>query len=150
MLREALNDLPISSLSGYAKGQTPTCAILSIKPIFADAIFRGEKKFEYRRKLFRNFVPQTVFVYASAPISQVIGYFEIGEILTACPSRLWAKTKSGAGISKTHFFEYFRGCRQANAIRVRNAILFNEPLDLAERFGVTRAPQSFCYVTSPL
>jgi predicted transcriptional regulator len=122
---------------------------LSIRPIFAEAIFRGDKKFEYRRKLFRSITPQLVFVYASAPISQVIGYFEVAEVLTASPSRLWAKTKSGAGICKQHFFQYFRGCREGNAIRVQNAILFDEPVGLSEHFGVATAPQSFCYVRSP-
>jgi predicted transcriptional regulator len=119
---------------------------LSIKPTFAEAIFFGSKTYEYRRQLFERFVPERVFVYASAPISQVIGHFEIGEIVSDSPERLWQRTKSGSGIQRSFFFEYFKGCDQANAIRVKNALAYVKPLELKKYFGVARPPQSFCYI----
>ena len=56
--------------------------ILSIKPEFANKIFNGTKKFEFRRTLFKNKEIKMIIVYASAPISKVIGEFEIIEFST--------------------------------------------------------------------
>ncbi len=46
----------------------PTRALLSIRPQYADAIFRGEKRFEFRRAMFRKEV-DVVVVYTTSPVS---------------------------------------------------------------------------------
>lgn len=48
--------------------------ILSIKPEFVEKIINGEKKFEYRRKIFKKDV-EKVLIYASSPIKSVVGEF---------------------------------------------------------------------------
>ena len=88
MLQEGSNHSQISSSIHSAADRTPIGVILSIKPIFVEAIFSGRKISEYRRKLFKSRVPQRVFVYASAPISLVVGYFDVAEILSDTPTRL--------------------------------------------------------------
>lgn len=55
--------------------------VLSIKPEFAFKIFDGTKKFEFRKSIFKNVKIKSVIVYASSPIQQVIGEFEIDEVL---------------------------------------------------------------------
>ena len=50
--------------------------LLSIKPEFADKIFNGTKKYEYRRSIFKKKEVKTVVVYASSPIQKIIGEFE--------------------------------------------------------------------------
>lgn len=127
-----------------------TSAILSIKPDFAEAIFRGEKKFEFRRKVFRTKMPTKIFVYASAPISKIIGHFEIAAIISKQPSNLWRDTKHAAGIERSYFFQYFNGCREAHALKVRKPVRYAKPLNLSDAFGLGRPPQSFCYVDPPL
>ena len=54
--------------------------ILSIKPEFVEKIFSGEKQYEYRKILFKQ-KADTVYIYASRPISKIIGEFKIDEIL---------------------------------------------------------------------
>jgi predicted transcriptional regulator len=125
----------------------PTSAILSIRPNFADAIFRGEKKFEFRRKLFKTKSPTKIFVYASAPISMVIGHFEVADVISKRPSNLWRDTGHAAGIKRSHFFKYFSGCNEAHALKVRKPVRYLKPLNLFDTFGIERPPQSFCYVT---
>ena len=132
----------------FARGRMLTSAILSIKPRYAEAIFRGEKRFEFRRKLFKTRTPTTIFVYASAPVSKIIGHFEIDDIISKPPSSLWQKTRHAAGIKRSHFFKYFSGCREAHALKVRKPIRYLRPLNLSDAFGIDRPPQSFCYVTS--
>lgn len=51
--------------------------LLSIKPEFAEKIFSGEKKFEFRRSIFKDKTVKTVLVYASASLLLRLsaGYF---------------------------------------------------------------------------
>lgn len=76
--------------------------ILAIKPEFANKIFDGTKKFEFRRAIFKNTAINRVVVYASAPIQKVIGEFEIGEILMHDLETLWRLTAKHAGISEQY------------------------------------------------
>jgi predicted transcriptional regulator len=50
-----------------------TSVLLSIKPEFADKIFCGLKRYEFRKVLFKNRNVKKIVVYASAPIRKVIG-----------------------------------------------------------------------------
>ena len=81
--------------------------ILSIKPEFAKKIFEGDKKFEFRRTIFKNKNVSKVIVYASSPISKVIGEFEIGDILFKDLTTLWDETKEFSGITEDYFYDYF-------------------------------------------
>ena len=55
--------------------------LLSIKPEFAEKIFNGTKKYEFRKSIFKNKDVDTVVVYASSPWQYVIGEFHIDKIL---------------------------------------------------------------------
>lgn len=123
-----------------------TAILLSIKPKFADAIFRGEKMYEFRKAVFKNREVEKVYVYASAPVSRVIGVFYIDDILEMEPQELWSRTSYGAGISEEYFHDYFSGRNRAYAIRVERTMLFNEPRELKSLFGIGHPPQSFRYV----
>jgi len=119
--------------------------LLSIKPEFAEKIFSGEKRFEFRRAIFKKQDVKKVVVYASAPVSKVIGEFEIGNVLTADLLDLWEKTKKYAGITKEYFFEYFQGRESGYAIQVKRTNKYLTPHCIKSRFGV-KPPQSFLYV----
>ena len=73
--------------------------LLSIKPEFAFKIFDGEKKYEFRKVVFKNPKVKTVVVYASSPVQKVIGEFEIEDILSSNPNEIWKKTKKYSGIT---------------------------------------------------
>ncbi len=45
--------------------------VLSIKPEFANKIFNGTKKYEFRRAIFKNEKVKFIIVYASLPIRKV-------------------------------------------------------------------------------
>jgi predicted transcriptional regulator len=120
---------------------------LSIKPEFADAIFSGTKDFEFRRTIFRSDSVDRVVVYASAPVSQVVGVFAIEDLLCLSVHALWNETKHAAGIDRRRFLQYFAGRRVGHALRIGRRLRFQQPLDLAH-FAVRRAPQSFVYLAS--
>jgi predicted transcriptional regulator len=119
--------------------------LLSIKPEFALKIFDGSKKYEYRRAVFQNPEVCTVIVYASNPIKRIIGEFEIEDILHDEPWILWLKTKNYAGISEKKFFEYFTNKSKGYAIKIREPLIYDNPLQL-DNFMLSSPPQSFMYL----
>lgn len=119
--------------------------LLSIKPEFAFKIFEGEKKFEFRKVIFKNPNVKTVVVYASSPVQQVIGEFEIDDILTSSPSDIWKMTKKYSGISEVFFYEYFADREIAHAIKIKKTKKYKRPLSLKEDFNVL-PPQSYLYL----
>lgn len=119
--------------------------ILSIKPEFAEKIFNGSKKFEFRRRIYKNKQIKTVVVYASSPISKVIGEFEIEDVIHDELNSLWQTTSEHSGISRDYYFDYFKGTEMGFAIAVRKAELYDEPVCIKETFGI-KPPQSFAYV----
>lgn len=123
-----------------------TAVLLSIKPKFAEAIFSGEKKFEFRKAIYKDKSVKIVYVYASAPISKVIGSFYVDEILELNIDELWENTNKSAGITEAYFHEYFADRTFGFALKVEKAKLFDEPKKLKEMFGIHHPPQSFCYV----
>ncbi len=119
--------------------------LLSIKPCFADKIFDGSKKFEFRRSIFKNPEIRTVIVYASSPTQKVIGEFQIERILNCDLPALWEETKEHAGIDEDYFYRYFGEKQQGYAIKISKTKKYRTPLCLREHFNLA-PPQSFQYV----
>jgi predicted transcriptional regulator len=122
--------------------------LLSINPSHVQNILTGKKTFEFRRRLFARQEVKTVIIYCTRPISRFVGQFEIDDILCDRPGRLWRKTRSGSGISKQHFDEYFAGRDKAFALQIGKVRVFApyiEPSDIIENFT---PPQSFMYLPS--
>lgn len=119
--------------------------ILSIKPEFANKIFNGTKKFEFRRTMFKNKTVKKIVVYASAPISKVIGEFEIDRIFHEELDQLWSQTSKYSGISEDYYMQYFNGKESGYAIEVKNPKKYKIGLCIKQNFGLN-PPQSFAYL----
>ena len=119
-------------------------AILSIKPQFVEEIVAGKKKFEYRKSVFKQPV-EKVFVYASAPISKVIGEFQPVDVVVGTPGDVWKETNKFSGITKKFFDEYYKGRKTAYAIVIQNFVKYDCQVNLPKGM---HAPQSYCYVES--
>lgn len=117
--------------------------ILSIKPEFVEKIIKGEKQFEFRRKLFRKEV-ESVIVYASSPVKKIVCEFTISDILNYDLDILWKKTKNKSGISEAFFYKYFQGIERGYAIKIREIYPYKQPLRL-EDLKILTPPQSFIY-----
>lgn len=118
--------------------------LLSIRPEFVKKIISHEKKYEFRKRIFRKNVDK-LFIYSSSPEKKIIGYFTAGEIVKDNPENLWANFSHVAGISKETFFDYFEEKKEGFAIEIKDLTIFTKPIhtDKLENF---RAPQSFCYI----
>lgn len=119
--------------------------LLSIKPEYAFKIFDGTKKFEFRKVIFKNPNVKTVIVYASSPVQQVIGEFEIDDIFSFNPKVIWKMTKKHSGITEDFFYEYFADREIAHAIKIKNIKKYIKPLSIKEDFNVV-PPQSYVYL----
>jgi len=119
--------------------------LLSIKPEFAEKIFNGTKKYEFRRTLFKKKDIDSIIVYVSSPIKKVIGELLIDEILEEDIFELWEKTNNYSGIDENYFFNYFKGKKKGYAIKIKEAIRYKHSFDIKLLFGVN-PPQSFLYI----
>jgi predicted transcriptional regulator len=121
--------------------------LLSIKPEFAEKIFNGTKRVEFRRSIFRSNNISRIVVYASSPVQKIIGEFEIDEIISGSPEFLWNETSKEAGITKLYFDEYFGEKGEGYAIRIKSVKKYKNPLCLNLDFNISRPPQSFQYIS---
>lgn len=120
--------------------------LLSIKPEFVEKILSGEKKYEFRKKLFKRQSVKTIVIYATMPIGKVVGEFDIDHVISDEPNLVWEKTKKYAGVSKSFYDEYFEEKSLAFAIAVGKVTLYDEPKSL-NYFGKNIvAPQSYRYL----
>lgn len=121
--------------------------LLSIKPQYADRIFNGEKKYEYRKSIFKRNDIDTVVVYSTKPVGKVIGEFEIDTIIKGTPTEVWEITKKYSGIYKKDYKQYFSGRNDCVAIAIKNARRYDEPIELNQyNPNIKVAPQSFIYL----
>ena len=63
-------------------------AILSIKPEYVAEIKAGRKRFEFRKAIFKEPVGK-VYIYASAPVSMVVGEFQPVDVVKGSPDDVW-------------------------------------------------------------
>ena len=120
-------------------------ALMSIKPIYAELILNGTKKYEFRKHGFSKPVNK-VFIYSTKPICRIVGYFTIDRILKDIPANVWYKCSESAGISERDFYDYFGDMQVAYAIKVNEIHKLENPIspfDLIPRFI---APRSFTYI----
>ncbi|HJJ41714.1 MAG TPA: ASCH domain-containing protein [Methanocorpusculum sp.] len=118
--------------------------LLSIKPEYADRIFSGEKKYEFRRTIFSRPDVDEVVIYETSPVKRIVGSFTVKKVHKYKPAVLWKKTREYAGIDEKHFFEYFRGCDTAYAIEIGDVKRYESPINPWENVNFV-PPQSFVY-----
>ena len=120
--------------------------LMSIKPIYVDKIFSGEKKYEYRKRMCKEKIDR-IIVYSSSPIQKVAGELKIKQVLYDKKSIIWDRTNRYGGITKTKYDKYYENCDYAVAYEIEKAILYDKQKDLKD-FNVRTAPQSYVYITN--
>jgi predicted transcriptional regulator len=120
--------------------------LLAIKPEFAEKIFDGSKKFEFRKTIFKFEDVKVVVIYASSPMQKVVGEFEIEKVIALEPEKLWEKTKKHSGITKEYFDSYFSEKDKGFAIKIKKLKKYKKPKCLKTDFNISSPPQSFIYL----
>ena len=118
--------------------------ILSIKPIYAEKILNWEKLYELR-KVFTKKEISKVIIYESAPVSRIVGEFEIKEVLHEPIKKLRNLTNEFSCINKEFFDEYFKWKEFWFAIKVKNPKRYMEHKKISE-YWMERPPQSYAFL----
>ena len=103
-------------------------AILSILPIYAEAIVQGSKTIEFRRRIFQKDI-ERIYIYSSAPTKMILGYFTIKDVIEETPENLWERYNDLGEIEKEAFFEYFKETEKGFGILIDEVVAFEIPLD---------------------
>lgn len=119
-------------------------ALLSIKPEFVDKIFNGEKKYEYRKNIFKNNI-NVIIIYETSPTKKIVGEATIEEIIFDNVDSVWEKTKEVSGVTNDFFISYYKGREMAVAYKLGEITPYDIPQELAD-LGVSQAPQSYIYI----
>ncbi len=123
--------------------------LLSIKPKYVKEIEDGAKLYEFRKNIFKQDTDE-IWVYASAPVKQIVGKIYIETIIEDTPKNLWFNCKKYAGIDKQDFFKYFEGKEKGYAIKIKEYKSFDEPINPYNENTAFTAPQSFAYISNIL
>lgn len=118
--------------------------ILPIKPVFAEKILSGEKKYEYRKRLCKKEVKK-IYIYATAPVKMIIGEAWLVNKMNMDKEKLWQETQKYAGITKKYYDKYFEYQDCACAYRIGEVRQYRFPVAL-DSIGIEYVPQSFIYV----
>lgn len=120
--------------------------LLSIRPEFAQKILDGQKRYEYRRRVFREPV-DTVLIYSTMPEGRIVGEFKVGAILHCEVEELWVRTQDYAGVSHERFSDYFGDKQEGFALKIESVQVYDDPINPRQALEGFRPPQSFCYLS---
>lgn len=115
--------------------------IISIKPEFVAKILTSEKKYEFRRRIYKKEVDK-VYIYQTLPNPGIVAYFKPGEIIKDTPENLWSNFKDVSGTTEEFLLSYLHDKEEAYAIEITNLHVFETPI-MPENI---RAPQSYKYI----
>ena len=107
--------------------------VLAIKPKYAEKIYSGKKRWEFRK--VPPPVPSWVLLYESAPVSKITGMVYLATKVQGLPELVWdmvgtKKTVGGsAGITDETYRDYVGKAKSVAACMTFNAERFDTPLE---------------------
>ena len=130
--------------------------ILSIKPKWAELIYSGKKTIEWRKSFPKRENIECVFLYETAPVKKVTGFFEWNDfeaiVFTADFNNIFTTAQNvvDAGCVPLEDLKKYIGDRiDLFGWKIKNPQKYKEPLPLSF-FNFERPPQSWCYDWSDL
>lgn len=117
--------------------------MLSIHPIYSNKIFMQEKKIEFRKRIIPDNVTR-ILVYSTAPVREIIGYFDVNKIIHERTDDLWTEFSESGGIEKEKFYSYFSNTEMGYGILIGRTYRFPNPVGI-ERLRI-KAPQFYKYI----
>lgn len=118
--------------------------LISIFPVYANQIFEGTKKIEFRKKIFSSDIKKIV-VYSTLPVGKIEGVWDYDGVEESTPAGLWKKYSKVGGIKKDKYDAYFSESLVAYGIKVKNPVRFSNPVSIDE-IG-KKPPQAYIYLT---
>jgi predicted transcriptional regulator len=123
--------------------------LLSVKPEFAEKIFSGEKRYEFRKRKPKEPVDK-VFVYESRPCKKIVGWFSIRKIHSGSPDEIWKRCKDSGGIKEEKYRSYCRGRKMIHAFEIDEIFQYDQPMNPFDSYSDFKPPQDFTYLSEDL
>ena len=123
--------------------------LLSLKPCYADLVFKGLKKAELRKRITPLMKNCDVFIYVSSPVKRLRGGFRVGHVWSGTPEEVWDHVSELAGVDKCDFDAYYAGRTIVHALQITNVWEHKNPpslKSLRDRLTNFVVPQSWRYV----
>ncbi len=114
--------------------------LMSIRPVYAEAIFAGTKTVELRRRRPSFPLGTRAIVYSTSPEQRLHGSFKVAGVIEAEPTALWTLVGERVGVERSTFDAYFEGCELACGIEIA------EPRRITPSELPIRPPQSYQYL----
>lgn len=124
-------------------------ALLSLRPRFAEALLKGTKTVEIRRRPTRVSPGAICLVYASSPMRALVGAVAVAAVDVAAPDVLWRRHGPGTALQRCEYDAYLAARPVASAMVVAAAVSFRIAVPLAElrrRHHAFVAPQSYRFL----
>ncbi len=123
--------------------------VLSLKPCYADLVFKEFKTVELRRRITTHMQNRNVFVYVSSPTMALRGGFRVGSVWAEPPEKIWSLVEDFVQVEKQDFDSYFHGKTVAYAFEIKEVWEAHKPIPLSElrnEISNFTVPQSWRYV----
>ena len=126
--------------------------LMSIQTRYAEKIFRGEKRWEFRKSLprCRSDDKLTVVVYSSGGERSIVGEFRVGRIVRCPLNELMRLTGYDTDEQAVQWFSrYYAGRKQCGALEILAPVRYGRPISLArlrQSMPAFRPPQNFWYI----
>lgn len=113
--------------------------LISINPVWIEKILSNKKKIELRRRPPKLTHPTLAVLYATAPISSIVGTCIFSEIISDSIENFWKNSGAFTGCTKGEFLKYFSGCKRATGLVIQKPVKKNKTVPLQEmrRRGIT-------------
>lgn len=120
--------------------------LMSIKTKYANEIFAGTKKFEFRRKSIgdKNCYKK-IYIYSSEEDKAIIGYIMVDKILKGDLKYILKKTNH---TNNQDIIKYFENCSKCHALHIKEYHRLSSPIKLEEiknKYKII-VPQFYRYV----
>ena len=121
--------------------------LMSIKTKYANQIFNGTKKYEYRRRsIGEKNLGKKIFIYSSEKEKAIVGYIIVDDIIEGTSNYILEKTEN---VNSEDIINYFKDCSKCYALKISKAVKFENPKSLVsireknEKFVI---PQYYRYI----
>lgn len=129
--------------------------LISIKPQYAEKIFKGEKTIELRKSAPQRVgINSYMLIYVTSPVKELWGICKIENIIKDKPDVLWEKFGAKTGISKKEFDNYYGETNNAYGIELKEVKnLFGRTINLEKLKKIIpgfNPPQTYRYIDNIL
>lgn len=117
-----------------------TLAMISLHPQYWDMYLDGSKIWELRKVSHSPMGVDGLVIYATAPVSRIVGEVSLVRCQTGYVDDIWCIVKDGCGITRAQYDRYYQGLDLAMVYRLGDVYEYTPPI------ATSFAPQGYRYL----